>query len=69
MDNDAQTSKDIVAKEEEESTPPESHEKIKYEIVKTMSKMTLWSEMHEALKNEKMTPTFEVDEYIIWLFK
>ena len=23
--------------------------------------------MHEELKNEKMTPTFEVDEYIIQL--
>ena len=23
--------------------------------------------MHEGLKNEKMTPTFEVDEYIIQL--
>ena len=27
--------------------------------------MTLWGEMHEGLKNEKMTPTSEVDEYII----
>ena len=29
--------------------------------------MTLWGEMHEELKNEKMTPTSELDEYIIHL--
>ena len=29
--------------------------------------MTLWGEMHEELKNEKMTPTSEVDEYIVQL--
>ena len=29
--------------------------------------MTLFGEMHEELKNEKMTPTLEVDEYIIQL--
>ena len=29
--------------------------------------MTLWGEMHEALKNEKMTPISEVDECIIQL--
>ena len=32
-----------------------------------MPEMTLWGEMHEGLKNEKMTPTSEVDEYIIQL--
>ena len=32
-----------------------------------MSEMTLWGKMQEELKNEKMTPTFEVDEYIIEL--
>ena len=31
--------------------------------------MTLWGEMHEELKNEKMIPTSEVDEYIIHLNK
>ena len=69
VENDAQTLKDLVAKEEEESTPPESHGKIKDEIVKTMPEMTLWGKMHEAMKNEKITPTSEVDEYIIQLFK
>ena len=32
-----------------------------------MLEMTLWGEMHEGLKNEKMTPTSEVDDYIIQL--
>ena len=57
MENDAETSKDLVAKEEEESTSLESYEKLNDEVVKTMSKMTLWGEIHEELKNEKMTPT------------
>ena len=67
MKNDAQTSKDLVANEEEESTSLESHEKIKDEVVKTILEMTLWGEMHEELKNENMTPISEVDEYIIHL--
>ena len=29
--------------------------------------MTLWGEMHDELKNEKMAPISEVDEYIIQL--
>ena len=29
--------------------------------------MTIWGEMHEELKNEKMTLTSKVDEYIIQL--
>ena len=41
VENDTQTSKDLVAKEEEESTSPKSHEKVKDEVVKTMSEMTL----------------------------
>ena len=65
VENDAQTSKDLVAKEEEDSTSPESHEKIQDEVVKTIPEMTLWGEMHEELKNEKMTPISKVDEYII----
>ena len=68
VENDAETSKDLVAKEEKESTSLESYEKVKDEVVKTMPEMTLWGEMHEGLKkNEKMTPTSEVDEYIIQL--
>ena len=67
VENDVETSKDLVAKEEKESNSPKSYEKVKDEVVKTMPKMTLWGEMHEGLKNEKMTPTSKVDEYIIQL--
>ena len=52
---------------EDEPTSLESHEKTNDEVGKTMPKMTLWGEMHEELKNKKMTPTSEVDEYIIQL--
>ena len=67
VENDAETLKDLVAKEEKEPTSSESHEKTNDEVGKTMSEMTLWGEMHEGMKNEKMTPTSEVDEYIIQL--
>ena len=67
VENDAETSKDLVAKEEKESTSSESYEKVKDEVVKTMSKMTLWGEMYEGLKNEKMALNSEVDDYIIQL--
>ena len=67
LENDAQTSKELVVKEEEESYFPESHEKIKDEVVKTILEMTLWGEMHEEWKNEKMTPISDLDEYIIQL--
>ena len=65
MENDSETSKDLVANEEKESTSPESYEKVKDEVVKTMPEMTLWGEMHEGLKNEEMTLTSDMDEYII----
>ena len=67
VENDVETLKDLVAKEEKEPTSPKSHEKTNDEVGKIMSEMTLWGEMHEGLKNEKMTPTLEVDEYIIQL--
>ena len=66
-DDDAETSKDLVEKEEPESTSSESYEKLKEEVLETFPEMILWSEMHEELKNEKMIPTSEVDEYIIHL--
>ena len=66
-DDDAETSKDLVEKEEKESTSPESYEKVKEEVVETFPEMTLWGEMHEELKNEKTIPNSEVDEYIIHL--
>ena len=65
VENDVETLKDLVAKEEKELTSPESYEKVKDEVVKTMPEKTLWGEMHEGLKNKKMTPTSKVDEYII----
>ena len=65
--DDAETSKQLVEKEEKESTSPESYEKVKEEVVETFLEMTLWGEMHEELKNEKTIPTSEVDEYIIHL--
>ena len=66
-DDDVETSKDLVEKEEKESTSPESYEKVKEEVVETFPEMTLWGEMHEELKNEKTIPNSEVDEYIIHL--
>ena len=67
VENDLETSKDLVAKEEKESTSSKSYEKVKDKVVKTIPEMTLWGKMHEGLKNEKMTPTSKVDEYIIQL--
>ena len=46
-DDDAETSKDLVEKEENESTSPESYEKVKEEVVETFPEMTLWDEMYE----------------------
>ena len=66
VENDTQILETFVVKEDE-STFPKSHEKTNDDIGKTMSEMTLWDEMHEGLKNEKITPTSEVDEYIIQL--
>ena len=66
VENDAQILETLVVKEDG-PTSPESHEKTNDEVGKTMPEMTLWGEIHEELKNEKMTPTFEVDEYIIQL--
>ena len=66
-DDDAETSKDLVEKEEKESTSLESYEKVKEEVVETFPEMSLWGEMHEELKNEKTIPNYEVDEYIIHL--
>ena len=66
VENDAQNLETLVVKEDE-PTSPESHEKTNYEVVKTIPEMTPWVPMHEEVKNENKTPTFEVDEYIIHL--
>ena len=47
--------KELVAKEEEESTSPNPNE-MRKEVVETFPKMNLWGEMHKELQNEKMTP-------------
>ena len=66
VENDAQILETLVVKEDE-PTSPESHEKTNYDVVKTIPEMTLWVPMYEEVKNEKKTPTSEVDEYIIHL--
>ena len=68
MENDTQILETLVVKENE-STSPESHEKIKDEVVKTIPKMAPWGEMHEELKNEKMIPIPKEEECTIKLFK
>ena len=60
---DAQILETLVVKENE-STSSESHEKTNDEVAKTIPEMTLLVAMHLEVKNEKMTPTSEVDEYI-----
>ena len=54
---------------EDEPTSPESHERIKDEIVKTILEMAPWGEMHEELKNEKMTPNPKTKECSMQLFE
>ena len=63
----AKEMKELVAKEKE-STSLEPNE-MSEEVVETISEMTLWGEVHKELKNEKMTPISEVDEFIIRLNK
>ena len=58
---------ETLAMKEDEPTSLESHEKINYEVVKNNPEMTLSIAMHLEVKNKKMTPTSEVDEYIIHL--
>ena len=68
MENDAQTLETSVVKEDK-PTSPESHEKIKDEIVKTILEMVPWGKMHEGLKNEKMTPIPKTEECTMQLFE
>ena len=39
------------------------------EVVETIPEIILWGEMHKELKNEKMTPISEVDEFVFKLNK
>ena len=68
MENDAQTLEALDVKEDK-LTSLELYEKIKDEVVKTISEMAPWGEMHEELKNEKMTPIPKAEECTIQLFK
>ena len=64
---DANELRELVAKEDE-STSLEPNEK-REENVKTFPKMTLWCEVYKELKNKKITPMSEADEYIVKLNK
>ena len=66
LEYDAQILETLVVKEDQ-PTSPKSHEKTNDEVAKTILEMALSAAMHLEVKNEKMTPTFEVDEYIIHL--
>ena len=68
MENDAQTLKNLVVKEDK-PTSPESHENKTDEVVKTIPKMAPWGETHEELKNEKITPISKTEEYTMQLFE
>ena len=68
VENDAQTLKNLVVKEDE-PTSPESHENKTDEVVKTIPKMAPWGETHEELKNEKITPISKTEEYTMQLFE
>ena len=66
--NDAQTLETLVVKEDE-PTSPESHEKIKDEVVKTIPEMAPWGGMHKELKIEEVTLTLKVEECTIKFLK
>ena len=54
---------------EDESTSLESHEKIKEDIVKTTPEMGPWGEIHEELKNEKITRISKTEECTMQLYE
>ena len=54
---------------EDEPTSPESQEKIKDEVVKTIPDMAPWGDMHDELKIEEVTPMSKVEECIVPLCK
>ena len=68
VEDDAQELKDLFVKEDE-STSSKSHEMIREEVVKTISEMTPWGEMHEKLKIEEVTSMSKVEEYNVMLNK
>ena len=68
VEDDAQNLRILVVKEDE-PTSPESQEKIKDEVVKTIPEMAPWGDMHEELKIEEVTPMSKVEECIVPLCK
>ena len=68
MEDDEQDSKTLVVMEDE-STSPESRKLIKYEVLKTISKMAPLDDIHEEFKTKEVTPISKVEECIIWLNK
>ena len=68
MENDAKVLETLVVKEDEQPSL-KSNEKINDEVVKTILEMAPLREMHEELKNEKMTPIPKTVECTIKLFK
>ena len=66
MEYDVKILETLVVKENEPNSP-ESHEKTNDELVKNILEMTVSVAIHLKVKNEKMTPTSKVDEYIIHL--
>ena len=68
VENDAQILEILVVKVDK-PTSPKSHEKIKDEVIKTIPEMAPWGEMHEELKNEKMTLIPKAEACTIQLFK
>ena len=68
VEDDAQNLRILVVKEDE-PTSPESQEKIKDEVVRTIPKMAPWGKNLEELKIEEVTPMSKVEECIIQLCK
>ena len=67
-DDDAQDLKAFIVMEDE-PTSIESYDTIKDEVLKTISEMAPWGDMHEELKNEEVTLMSKVEEYIFQLNK
>ena len=64
VEDDAQNLRILVMKEDE-PTSPESQEKIKDKVVKTILEMATWGEKLEELKIEEVTPMSKVEECIV----
>ena len=59
---------DYLVAKENKSTSLKPNE-MREEVVEIISEMTIWGEMHKELKNEKMTPITEVDDFFFQLNK